>query len=100
MSGGGLVLGARAEAETRVIGREQNFRKHTRSWKPNMLGEGVKGKDLGKEKIKGQVLDNTHKFSYQGWRQHYQNSAGKTDAGRVNAIVHGDGTQDFCQHRT
>jgi hypothetical protein len=27
------------------------------------------------------------------------NIAGKTDAGRVNAIIHGDGTQDFCQHR-
>lgn len=50
MSGGGLVLGARAEVETRVIGREHYFRKHTRSWKPNML-EGSKGKDLGKEKI-------------------------------------------------
>lgn len=63
MSGDGLVLEAGAEVEARVIGREQIFRKQTRSWKPNMLGEGVKGKDLGKEKIKGQVLDITHKFS-------------------------------------
>lgn len=73
MSGGGLVLGAAAEVETRVTGREQNFRKHTRSWKPNMLGKGAKGKHLGKEKIKGQGFNNTHKFSYQGWRPHYQN---------------------------
>lgn len=53
MSGGGLVLGVRAEVETRVIGKQQIFRKHTRSWKPKMLGEKEsRGRTLGRKRLR------------------------------------------------